>query len=66
MKTCREEVIAGFVIKIEQHETKSALFRVSYGQDVIDNLTYKTAALEYGLFVFHALACDGLLDNEGE
>lgn len=65
MKTCREESIAGFTIKIEQHEDVRALFRVSYGQQTWDNLTYTDAAKEYGICVFHALACESLLNNEG-
>lgn len=66
MKTCRQETLSGFTIKIEQHEDTRALFRVSYGSQVRDNLTYAEAAKEYGLCVFHALACDGELTNDGE
>jgi hypothetical protein len=66
MKTCRQETLAGFTVKIEQHEDTRALFRVTYGAQVRDNLTYTEAAKEYGLCVFHALACDGELNNERE
>jgi hypothetical protein len=66
MNTCLPETLAGFTIKIEQHEDTRALFRVSYGAQVRDNLTYIEAAKEYGLCVFHALACEGKLTNDGE
>jgi hypothetical protein len=61
MKLCKEETIAGFTIKIEQHEDKRLLFRITYGAHVVDNLTYLEAAQEYGQCVFHALACESLL-----
>lgn len=50
-----------FPVKVEQHANK--LFRVTYGAQVKDNLTYEQAAREFGYCVFHALACDGKLDN---
>jgi len=64
MITCRHETIAGFEIKIEQHEDHHALFRVTYGAHVRHDLTYTEAAKEYGFCVFHALAREGELNNE--
>ena len=63
MIACKTERIAGFDIKIEQH--KNGLFRVTYGKQVEDNLTYFAAAQQYGLCVFHALAWEGRLSSEG-
>lgn len=55
-----------FGIKLEQSESGGKLFRVTYGLQAKDNLSYVEAANEYGLCLFHALACAGLIDNEGE
>jgi hypothetical protein len=41
-------------------------FRVSYGKQVRDFDTYKGAAADLGYALFHHLACDGLINNEGE
>jgi hypothetical protein len=38
-------------------------FTVQYGLQVKKGLNYGQAAREFGECVFHALACDGLLDN---
>jgi hypothetical protein len=38
-------------------------FTVIYGKQVRTGLTYARAASEYGEAIFHALACDGKLDN---
>jgi hypothetical protein len=38
-------------------------FTVSYGLQVKTGLNYEHAAREFGECVFHALACDGLIDN---
>ena len=64
MIKCHHETIAGFDITIEQHETKTGLFRITYGLEIKDNLTYVEAAEEFGLCVFHALACNSKLNNE--
>lgn len=50
-----------FPVTVEQNSR--GLFRVTYGQQVKDGLNYAAAASEFGLCVFHALACDGKLDN---
>ena len=54
-----------FELKLEQSESKRGLFRVTYGKQVSKNLIYSEAAKKYGECLFHALACDGLLNNEG-
>lgn len=41
-------------------------FRVTYGKQVRDNLTYGAAARELGKCVMHSLACNGKLDNDRE
>ena len=38
-------------------------FCVIYGKQVKATLTYAEAAHEFGECLFHALACDGKLDN---
>ena len=54
-----------FELKLEQSESKRGRFRVTYGKQVSNNLVYSEAAALYGECLFHALACAGLLDNEG-
>ena len=53
-----------FPIKLEQRANKK--FRVTYGQEVSDNLDYGTAAEKLGDAIMHALAIAGKLDNSGE
>jgi hypothetical protein len=53
------------LITLEQHQTKAALFRVTYGLQVEDNLTYTQACAKLGGAIMHWLACDGSLNNEG-
>lgn len=53
-------------IFVDQHGGKSKLFRVTYWKQVKSNLTYAEAAHELGECIFHALACDSKLDNDGE
>lgn len=62
--TCLELNDLEFPIKLEQSTDGS--FRVIYGKEVTANLTYVKAAHEFGLCVFHALACASKLDNEAE
>lgn len=64
MTTCIELTEGqAFPIKVEQHEDRTKLFRVTYGKEVTDDLDYQQAANEFGLCVFHSLACEGKLDN---
>ena len=65
MKPVFETNLAGFPIKVEQREDKYGRFKVTYGKQVRDGLCYSEAARELGLNIFHALACEGKLDNEG-
>ena len=52
-------------ICMEQHGGKRALFKVTYGLQVSDNLPYLRAATELGSCIMHHLACEGELNNEG-
>lgn len=63
MKTCINLPDLPFGVRVEQRA--NGLFRVTYGKQVRDNLTYAAAAHEFGECVFHALACDDKLNNEG-
>lgn len=38
-------------------------FRVIYGKEIHDRLSYNEAARHFGESVLHALACDGQLNN---
>ena len=60
-----KEFEAAFPIRIEQSESGMRLFKVTYGKQVRSQLTYADAAREFGQCMFHAMACDGLLDNNG-
>ena len=51
----------GFPIRLYQH--KNGEFSVLYGSELHDGLSYADAAREFGLCLFHALACVGRLDN---
>lgn len=66
MKTTPAPCIAlldlAYPVTVEQNAR--GLFRVTYGQQVKDGLTYSEAAREFGKCVFHALACDGKLDEK--
>lgn len=61
MKTVLEVKDTAFPIKLEQ--SSDGKFRVTYGQQVRSDLGYLEAAREFGLSYFHALACDGKLEN---
>lgn len=52
-------------VKLEQRANKHGLFRVTYGLQVVDELGYEAACMEFGSCVFHALACNSELNNEG-
>jgi hypothetical protein len=52
---------------IEVHQRgQNGLFRVVYGLQVKDHLTYAEACKEFGQCVFHLEACNGRLGNEGQ
>lgn len=63
MNTCINLDTLAFPIKVEQDSKRK--FTVTYGKQIKKNLTYTEAAHEFGECVFHALACDGKLDNTG-
>lgn len=52
----------GFPVRLYQSE--NGKFSVLYGSELHEGLTYKQAAREFGLCLFHALACVGRIDNE--
>lgn len=52
-------------IKLEQHARgRSKRFRVSYGLQVREDLTYDQAAKELGAALMHHAACEGRLNND--
>jgi hypothetical protein len=62
MKTILRVEDLPWEIKVEQREDKFKRFRVTYGSQVQDGLTYVEAAKAFGLCYFHALACEGQLN----
>lgn len=63
MKTCLKLSSLAFPVVLEQHETNAKSFRVTYGKQIFDYLSYEQAARRMGESIMHALACDGHLDN---
>lgn len=51
-----------YPISIYQHGPDN--FRIQYGLQIKDHLSYADAAKEFGECVFHFLACESKLDNE--
>ena len=47
---------------IQLHKRSKHVFRVTYGYQVDDHLTYAEAAAKLGQAIMHRAACDGLLD----
>lgn len=64
MRTCFE-LDGIFPIKLEQYGSKK-LFRVTYGGDIRDKLTYEQAASDLGAAIMHRAACDGNLYYYGK
>ena len=56
---------AGALIEVTQDQNRAALFTVAYGLQVHSGLTYARAAKELGENIFHHLACESILNNEG-
>jgi hypothetical protein len=50
------------LVKLEQHK-RTKLFRVTYGLQVNDELTYAQACDYLGRAILHDLANEGVLDN---
>lgn len=65
VKTCLQLTAAPSAFNITLQQRADKKFRVTYGMQVEDNLTYVQAAAKLGQAIMHALACDSLLDNEG-
>lgn len=63
MKLCIKLSSLAFPVTLEQHEGGAKSFRVTYGKQVSDYLSYESAARKLGECIMHALACDGALDN---
>ena len=53
-------VIGGFCIKLEQKNNKN--FRLTYGEQIFENLNYTSATETLGECILHAKACEGLID----
>lgn len=60
MKLCFETEIAGYKIALYQ---TAKTFTVIYGYHKVEGLGYGQASQELGQCIFHALACEGKLDN---
>ena len=52
-------------IQVDQAESGKKLFTVTYGLQQKKGLTYAQAAKELGEVLFHHLACESILDNDG-
>jgi hypothetical protein len=65
MKTCFEILNGNFPIRLEQRG-ENGLFRVTYGKQVQNNLTYDQAASDLGAAIMHNAALEGKLGNEGK
>ena len=54
----------GFPVRLYQaSESRGGKFSVLYGSEMHDELEYGEAARQFGLCLFHALACVGRIDN---
>jgi hypothetical protein len=54
------------LIVLEQYESKGKLFKVTYGLQVDDKLTYEEACKALGAAILHDLCNEGKADNNGE
>lgn len=54
------------LIQVDQYAGRGKRFTVTYGLQRKTDLNYADAARELGECIFHHLACDGMLDNDGE
>lgn len=64
MKTCFELNSLAFPVKLEQRANRT--FRVTYGKQVTDKLSYTQATQKLGAAIMHALACDGAVESEAD
>jgi len=61
-----QKVFEQGIVTLEQSAARGKLFRVTYGKQVKSDLTYGEAYEELGACLLHQLACNGLIDNEGD
>ena len=61
-RLCHETIGLAFPVKLWQ--ASQSLFMVEYGEQICYSLTYEEAAREYGRSIMHALACDGMIEEE--
>lgn len=57
---------ASALIELKQSEAKHGRFTLIYGAEKAEGLTYSRAAKLLGEFMFHHLACESILNNDGE
>ena len=57
---------SSYGISVQQEPKGRKLFTVTYGLQVKSKLSYAQACKELGQCLFHALACEVLIDNSGE
>ena len=57
MKLCFQTEVAGYPVTL--HQSGRDAFRVTYGLQIRDGLTYGQAANELGMCLLHGLACEG-------
>jgi hypothetical protein len=55
---------SNFDFQIEVKQSKNSRFTVIYGQQIKRGLSYEEAAKELGECIFHALACQGKLEDD--
>ncbi|QMI49906.1 hypothetical protein [Burkholderia sp. MBR-1] len=53
-------------VKLDQRTNKAGRFRVTYGLEVEDKLTYADACWALDAALMHSLTCDGALNNGRE
>lgn len=54
------------MITVEQSAARGKHFRVTYGLQQHDGLTYTEACKEIGQCILHHLCCEGIASNEGD
>lgn len=52
-------------VTVYQYEDKNRLFKIIYGLQVCDDLTYDRCTTELGSCILHMLCCEGIASNEG-
>jgi len=63
MKTVIETTVENqYSVTVAQH--RNSAFTVTYGADITSGLDWVDAAHRYGECVFHALQCQGLIEED--